>query len=244
MTANELIGRTLRTIGVLASGETATSNEAADAFTILNNMVDTWGTERLTIYTVARTAFNLTASTQDYTIGSGGTFNIVRPVWIVAASIIPDRGASSAQLVELPITNALTVKEWQQIGIKGTTSSYPTAFYYDKTWAAGLGQISVWPVPDNSNAQLVLYTPTALTQFTDPTTAYTFPPGYEEALRYQLALRLAPEFGVDLSPDVRLLASQTFANIKRANTSPDVLGIDPALRAEGGRYNWRTDGYR
>ena len=218
MTANDLIGRTLRSIGVLASGETATSNEVSDALTILNNMVDTWGTERLTIYTVARTAFNLTSSTQDYTIGSGGTFNIARPVWIVAA--------------------------WQQIGIKGTTSTYPTAFYYDKTWTAGLGQISVWPVPDNSNAQLVLYTPTALTQFADLTTAYTFPPGYEEALRYQLALRLAPEFGVNLSPDIRALASQTFANIKRANIRPTVLGIDPALRADGGRYDWRTDGYR
>ena len=63
-------------------------------------------------------------------------------------------------------------------------------------------------------------------------------------MRYQLALRLAPEFGAQVTPDVRMLASDTFANIKRVNITDDVLGIDPALTAHGGRYDWRTDRYR
>lgn len=243
MTANDLITRSLRTIGVLASGETASSDEMSDSFTVLNNMINTWGTERLTIYTVARSVFDLSASTQEYTIGTGGTFNIVRPVWIEGASIITNKSASASEKVELPLTSALTPSKWQDVTIKGITSTYPSEFYYDKAWAAGLGKISVWPIPDNANVQLVLYTPTALTEFADLTTAYTFPPGYEEAMRYQLCLRIAPEFGVDLSPDVRLLASQTFANIKRVNATPNTLGIDAALTARGGRYNWRTDGY-
>ena len=67
MTANDLIERSLRTIGVLASGETATGSDAADSFTTLNGMMDSWATQRLTIYHTARTAFNLTASQQDYT---------------------------------------------------------------------------------------------------------------------------------------------------------------------------------
>ena len=113
MTANELITRALKTVGVLASGETASSDDVADALVVLNNMVDTWATERLTIYTVARTAFDLSASTQDYTIGTGGTFNIPRPQWIVAASIITDKDAASAQKQELPISNAMTIgKRW------------------------------------------------------------------------------------------------------------------------------------
>jgi hypothetical protein len=246
VTANDLISRALKTVGVLASGETASSDDVADALTVLNGMVDTWATERLTIYTTARNVFDLSASTQDYTIGTGGTFNIARPQWIVAASIITNKDASSAQKQELPIPNALTVKQWQEVGIKGLTSTFPTQFFYDKKWTAGLATISVWPIPDNSSCQLVLYTPTALTQFADLTTAYTFPPGYEEALRYQLALRLAPEFGVPVVPDIHRIASETFANLKRVNLSlvSEDLSIDAALLAHGGRYDWRNDRYR
>jgi hypothetical protein len=244
VTANDLITRTMKTLGVLASGETPSSDEIDDGLTVLNNMVDTWSTERLSIYTVARGVFNLSASTQDYTIGSGGTFNIVRPLWIQAASIIPDKTAASSQILELPIPVGLTISQWQEVAIKGLTSTYPTQFFYDDNWVSGKATISVWPIPDNSNCQLVLYTPTALTQFADLTTEYTFPPGYEEALRYQLALRLGPEFGVMVNPDVRVLAAQAFANVKRVNIHTETLGIDNALLAEGGRYDWRTDRYR
>ena len=244
MTANDLIERSLRTIGVLASGETATGSDAADSFTILNGMMDSWATQRLTIYHTARTAFNLTASQQDYTIGTGGAFNIVRPLWIVAASIIPDRNASSAQKIELPIQATMNTTQWQQVAIKGTSSTYPLEFYYDKAWTAGLATISVWPVPSSSTSQLVLYTPTALIKFADLTTDYTFPPGYEEALRYQLAMRLAPEFGRPIGPEVAALAQDTFGNVKRANGTTETLRLDPALSAHGGRYDWRTDQYR
>ena len=244
MTANDLITRTLRTLGVLASGETATGTEVNDSLTVLTNMIDTWATARLTIYTVARTVFDLSSGTQDYTIGTGGTFNIVRPIWIVGASIITDSTASAAQKLELPITQAMTPTEWQEVTLKGLQSTYPLGMYYDRNWTAGLATISVWPIPNVANVQLVLYTPTALTAFADLTTAYTFPPGYEEAMRYQLALRLGPEYGSQVTPDVRMLASETFANIKRVNITDDVLGIDAALLARGGRYDWRTARYR
>jgi|TARA_B100000949_G_C14289143_1_gene456181 hypothetical protein len=241
MTANELITRSLKTIGVLASGETADSGSVSDALVVLNNMVDSWATNRLTIYAVIRNVLDLSASTQEYTIGTGGTFAIVRPVWIARGSLILDRNASAAEKIELPVSGPVTVQEWQRVAIKGTTSTYPTLFYYDKAWTAGLAKVSVWPIPDNSNVQLVLYVPTALTQFADLTTAYTFPPGYEEALRYQLALRLAQEFGAVVSGGLLELARESFADIKRVNLSKATLGIDPALTAQGGRYNWRTD---
>jgi hypothetical protein len=243
MTANELISRSLKTIGVLASGETADSDSVSDSLVVLNNMVDSWATNRLTIYTVTRNVLDLSSSTQEYTIGTGGTFNIVRPVTIERASIILDKNAASTEKIELPIAGPLTESKWQEIAIKGTTSTYPTKFYFDKAWTAGLAKISVWPVPDNSNVQLVLYVPTALTQFADLTTAYTFPPGYEEALRYQLSLRLAQEFGAQVTGPLAQLASDSLANIKRVNITNETLNIDPALSAHGGRYNWRTDGY-
>jgi hypothetical protein len=244
VTANELISRSLKTIGVLASGETASSDNVADSLVVLNGMVDSWATQRLTIYAVTRNVFDLSASTQEYTIGTGGTFNVVRPLSIQNASIILDKNASSIQKIELPITGPVTVSQWQDVAIKGTTSTYPNLFYYDRAWSAGLAKISVWPVPNNSDVQLVLYLPTAVTKFADLTTSYTFPPGYEEALRYQLAVRLSVEFGSQLDQLTYQLAAESFADIKRANLGDETLGIDPALKTSGGRYDWRTDQVR
>jgi hypothetical protein len=81
--------------------------------------------------------------------------------------------------------------------------------------------------------------------FADLTTVYTFPDGYDDALVYNLAVRLAPEFGVGASinlAEVRRLAAETFANIKRINQRPETMSMPTALMGGRGRpYNVRTD---
>lgn len=243
MRADQLIPRAMKTIGALAAGEAASGEETDDALTILNAMVDGWGAQRLTIHIVTRTAYNLTANTQTYTIGTGGTFNQARPVWIPLAGVIPDSTKPATELLELPI-ELLDVQEWWQIPIKGTKATYPLKAYYDREWSAGLGNISVWPIPNVANVQLVLYTPRALVKFADLTTDYTFPPGYEEALKYQLAKRLAPEFGRPWSAELEDLARETFAVIKRANEVLYEAHLDAALISTRRGYNWRSDTYR
>jgi hypothetical protein len=83
--------------------------------------------------------------------------------------------------------------------------------------------------------------PTPLTQFADLTTTdYTFPPGYAEALRYQLALRLAVEFGRPVSEELLALATATFGIIKRPNARAPLLRVDRGMAGQsGGFYDWR-----
>ena len=240
MTAVDAIDRALRLLGVYDPLESASDAERKDGLTALNDMINDWGSQRLTIHTVTRTAgLDLVSGTQEYTIGSSGTFNLVRPSWIEYWGVVPD--PSLTDPLELAMGPPLTVKQWARVPVKSTSGPYPTALYYDYGFASSLGTISVYPVPDSSTPDIVLYTPTAIIEFADlSTTSYLFPPGYRKAIIYNLALELAPEFGVkQINPLVIKGAEDSFANIKRANIRMDDLRVDDALLG-GSPFDWQS----
>ena len=241
--ATDFITVALRKLGVLDAVDTASAEDLAIGKTALDAFVDGLGAERASIYLVKRSVFPLTSGTATYTIGTGGIFNIVRPVWIDRVSIRPDRTASS--VLELPIGPPMTVRAYQSIPIKSTTGSYPTAIYYDQNWVAGLGTITVYPVPNNSLCDLVLYVPTAVVAFADLTTVYTFPPGYERMFYFNLACELAEDFSATPSERTARVARESLAVVKRANSRPTDAALDPSMPGlrGGGRFNLYTDGY-
>lgn len=235
MTVNDLITATMKLIGAIAKTEQPTQDEFADCLSRLNDMIDSWAADRLTIYGVVRTAYNLTSGQQVYTIGESGSpdFNAVRPIWIQDAGIID---TSVNPTYELPM-GILTDDEWSEVTIKGVTSALSWYLYYD--YAYPNGNISVWPVPNVGTLQMALYVPTPVTQFATGTTTIALPPGYAEAIRYNLAVRLCPEFGRPLDPTVVGMAAQTKANIERANQRLYTLGVDATLVGAGrGAFNW------
>lgn len=246
MTATQLAYGALRLCreGLARVGRTGSTEQYADALNRLNDMIDAWGAERITIYVLLRTLQTLASGTASYTIGTGGTIAIVRPATIDHAALIIDLNADPE--TEDPI-DVYTDQEWEGIQQKELTSPYIQGIYFDHGWSAGLATITVWPIPTIATTRLVLYTPQALTAFADLTTNYTFPNGYAEALRYQLALRLAPEFGGLVDPqDTIDRAKKSFALIKRANIRPRQSILDsrtPGI-AERSIYDWRTDTFR
>ena len=231
-TARQLIADSLKVLAVLDPSEAADAADNADAFRSLNSLIDGWGTQRQTIFTVTRSTYTLTANVGTFTIGTGGTFNQQRPLWISnAAYIVPDTDPD----VEVPLW-VLTDQQYAEQSIKDLSSTLPAWLYYNPTSpvATGLGTIYVGPIQDQ-NVTLVLYWPTGVVQFADLTTEYILPPGYDRALRYNLAIELAPLFTV--SPGqmqlVMKLAADSLADIKRANTRLIDLSMDPGLVGRG-----------
>jgi len=49
-TAGEQINRALRLLGVLAEGETTSASVSQDSLMALNQMIDSWNTERLSVF--------------------------------------------------------------------------------------------------------------------------------------------------------------------------------------------------
>lgn len=238
MTGLALISSALKAIGVLGAGETADSEDTTDGLLRLNDLLDALGTERQSMFYVLRTTKTLTASTTSYTIGSGGSINIVRPTIIERAGLIIDTTATTP--VEIPIP-VLTNQEYARDVIKTLTSALSTAIYYDHGWTAGLGIIYVLPIPTVSTTQLVLYTPQALTAFADLVTDYTFPPGYARFLRTNLALELAPEYGRPADPVLVQQAMDSKADVKRSNHRIAEMALPAGLGDSGGIYNIYSD---
>lgn len=239
MTAQTLISAALRLIGALAQSETPPAGDLQNGLEILNGMVDAWRAHRLMIFANSRNVYTLTAGQQDYTIGpSGGTFTVtVRPIYLTNASVIVASGASS---VEIPI-DLWTDEDWAQQRVKTVQSTLPTAVYYNETFP--LGTFSFWPIPSGA-VQVALYWPEPMAQFADLATDYDLAPGYPEAIKYNLAVRLCPEFGRTLDQVVLGLAGESMGVVKRANKTLYDMRVDPALVGGvtgRGTYNYLID---
>lgn len=239
--ASDLSSQALRKLGVLAQGQTASGAQGADALETLNQLVDGWRIDgKVSILAYTRNEYALTANTQRYTIGAGGNFNQTRPEWIEWARVIPDDTLADDEQTELPC-ELFTLQRWAAIVVKALTSTYPIGLYYDHAFdnATERGNIDVWPIPDNSDAALVLYAPSPLAQFADLDTDYDFAPMYPQALVYNLALHLAPEYGREVPDSLLRFAQESKALIEVNNLSIPEARIDAALRQAGG-YDARS----
>lgn len=231
MTVADMINASLRKIGVLASGEVPSANEQSDAFAAFTNMLDSMSNERLIIYSVLREVFALTAGQQTYTFGTGGNFNSIRPQKIENA-YIQAYGTSPISEIKLEIVND---SQYADLVVKTVTSSLPVYVFNDDAFP--LANLSFWPVP-SANVNFVSYSWKPLAAYATTSTVITLPPGYLRMLIYNLAVELAPDFGVPASDQVIAIALQAMKNIKRMNSKPIYLSMDAALGPQKGAFNW------
>tara|TARA_R110000868_G_scaffold336958_2_gene597886 strand:- start:131 stop:826 length:696 start_codon:yes stop_codon:yes gene_type:complete len=228
-TANDLMTYSMKLIGKLGQGETMTADDQTDCFNALNSMLESWWIQRLAVYQILKETFSLVANDVDYTIGSGGNFNTTRPVKIDSAQIRDNS-------MDYPMEQIYS-DEYAAIMNKAVTSTIPYQFYYDNAYP--LATIYLYPVPSSAN-QIILNTWKQLQSFSAVTTTVALPPGYERAIKYNLALEIAPLFGVDVTSGVRKIAAESLGDIKRANETPLYAQLDPAILGRR-RYNIYTD---
>jgi hypothetical protein len=234
-------------IDSLASGEQPSGAESSDALVILNQMLDAFQAERTMIFSVQRftqdvsaNPFFLTAGQQRYTLGTGGNFNIPRPARISRYAILSL--LNPAQPLELPLEE-LTPEGWAgKIPVKNIQSSLPQYVFDDQGFPSR--NLDYWCVP-NIQVQAVFYVWVALTTFPDLSTDITFPPGYLEMLRYNLAIRLAPEWtGGPANPAVMMIAKESKARVESLNIPLIESHCELAIVGTAGKrrvYNWLSD---
>ena len=229
-TARDLIKGSLRLIGALGTGETPAAEDSNEALLALNQMLDSWSTENLVIPNQVREVFPLVADQSSYTMGSGGDFDTTRPLDIFNVLI------QETSTYELPI-QILNAKEHSEITSKQTKSSIPVSVYCENSYP--LETLNFYPVPSEVK-NVVVYSSKPLTNFASLNTTVTLPPGYYKALRYGLAVELAPEYGKAPTPAVINGAIESKENIKRQNIKPSYLDCDAATLSNYPRFNYRT----
>lgn len=231
-TVLDIIKDAMLNIGVIAIEETPSNAEAEQGLRALNLLIDTWQNESLMIYDIQPRVFPFVAGQQSYTIGTGGNFNTPRPIRIV------DAYARDAQGNDYKL-EIISQENYADIITKYTSSPLPTCVYYDSNYP--LSSLFYWPVPSSAAYSAVLWCWVPITSFTSVATNISLPPGYERVMSYNLAMELAPKFGVAVSADIARLAMSSKAQIQTTNYVVNEMGFDADLVGTKGRtFNWLT----
>ena len=207
-TGNQIIQRAGRLIGAIDPGETLTASEAADGLISLNGMLNSWANRGFTVYAQTRESLTLTPATGTYTIGTGGALNTARPLLIINAFI---RSGGYDYPVEV-----IGQREYDAILDKDLSRRPEKLFYLP---AYPLASVYLYPVPDAADA-LHLISRKAVDAIT-LTGDMDYPAGYDEAIAYNLAVRLAPEYGLPVPAAVAAIAVETLdgcINLNLANS--------------------------
>lgn len=210
----------------------------AEAIPAYNRMVGLWNCERPKIFTIRLDTLPLPTS-KVCTIGSGGDFDMPRPQGIQNGVVVLADGARLR-----PMAN-LTDDDWARIAQQDVAGAIPYAFYYDGSFdpLTGLGRVYLYPQA-SSGMSVDWYTWSLLPTVTDNTDQIALPPGYEEAITFNLAVRLASlnPLIANMPEESRRLARKALAVIEAKNSVPPRMTSDYPSRGGGIRSDWYITG--
>jgi len=183
MIANTIIASVLRKLVIIPSGGTPTVNQYADGLEALNDLIRLWSANSSFIYEDTREEITITSGTNSFTLGSTGDYVTGKPVNLLNASLKEDGHEYPLRIIDKNVFENFHDKSQTHrpywIYFRNT---YPNStFYFDST--------------TDVQYTLVLTTMKELTEFSDGTTDLPLPGYYETALKANLLVYLAPEFG-------------------------------------------------
>jgi hypothetical protein len=228
-TSGDQINRALRLLGVLAEGESPSAAVSQDALVALNQMIDSWNTERLSVFSTQDQTFLWPTSTISRTLGPTGDFVGNRPILIDDATYFRDPSTNVSFGVKI-----INQQQYDGIAVKTVTSTYPQVLWINMTYPNI--EMYIYPVP----TRLLEWHFISVQELTQPATLATefaLPPGYLRAFVYNLAMELAPEFGVEPSRQVQRIAMTSKRNIKRINNPDDIMSLPYSIVATRQRFN-------
>ena len=228
-TAGDQINGALKLLGVLAENETPSAATAQDGLTTLNQMIDSWNTERLSVFSTQDQIFSWLPGFMTRTLGLTGDFIGNRPILIDDSTYFRDPASGISFGIKL-----INQQQYNGIAVKTVTSTYPQVMFVNMTYPDIT--MTVYPVPTKV-LEWHIISVTELTQPAVLATVLAFPPGYLRAFKYNLACELAPEFGVEPSPQVSRIAMTSKRNLKRINNPDDIMSLPYSIVATRQRFN-------
>ena len=228
-TANDQINGALRLLGVLAEGETPSAATSQDALAAMQQMIDSWNTERLSVFATQDQVFSWPPGVYERTLGPTGNFVGNRPILVEDSTYFKDPASGISYGLKM-----INQQQYNGIAVKTVTSTYPQVMWVNMTYPDIT--MTVYPVP----TKVLEFHIVSVEELTSPvnlSTNLAFPPGYLRAFKYNLACEFAPEFGVEPSPTVSRVAMTSKRNLKRINNPDDIMSIPYSIVGTRQRFN-------
>ncbi len=228
-TAGDQINSALRLIGQLAEAETPSAAASQDALAALNQMIDSWNTERLAVFSTQDQVFDWPPNVLSRTLGPSGDFVGNRPILLDDATYFIDTASGISYGIKI-----INQQQYDGIAVKTVTSTYPQVIWVNMSYPNI--EMYVYPKP----TKVLEWHFISVEELTKPallSTTLAFPPGYLRAFKYNLACEIAAEFGVEPPPTVQRIAMTSKRNLKRINNPDDVMSIPYAIVGTRQRFN-------
>jgi len=169
-----------------------------------------------------------------------------RPLTIESAFVRVNTNSNGSPIanggLDYPVA-IFALETYEMIGLKSLNGPWPKGLYYQPS--EQLGTIYLWPNPAQGEMHCFSYT-----QFQRYPNLYVeidLPPGYLNAVRWNLAERLMPMFGKTnqlLMAKIEAFAAQAKATVKRTNMRPPQMARypDALLVGKAKDAGWIMDG--
>ena len=221
-------------------GRTANPEQLNDALVALNGMLDSLNIQHDGIYSINNQRYTLAPPKLSYTIGidplgvQHADFPVPRPVRIDQARLVM---TNSPTPVYLPLVIA-TADQWASITVRQVPTTVPQVMYCDYNYP--LSRLFFWGYP-TSSCDVELWQWQPFTAFATITDSVVLPPGYSDMFVYNLAVRLADQFGTVAPPNVQTEARRKLGRVKALNSPSMPMGSND-YGTEGNRYDSGTRG--
>ena len=229
-TAGDLISAAFTKISIA----TPTTAQNASALVTLNDLISILGADLIPPY-ITSYSHSLTIGDYDYTIGSGGNFDTVRPLKIEGCYLKDSSGYDR-------VISILSKKDYNRMYNKDATAP-PSGLYYSPEYP--LGKILFDSAPEQAyDAYFDLWV--NFTEFATSATTVTLPDEYKAFLIYNLAVSLAEDWGRDVSKTLYAMTQESKRIIESLNASNKPVPLarfDTRRIDDGSSWNIVGDDY-
>jgi len=211
-----VLRRSLRLVGAYTSTDSPRPEQLVDAAYALNVMIRAWAIEGL-LWCREFITIPLVAGQNAYPLGPDSPVPMNRPTHVFNCNKKSDNGN------EIPLL-ALTRTDWMVLTNKLNSAGVPVQYYYDRQTVNGI--LYVWPVPSTgTTGSLVLDVDRKMDFMVDTLNAFDMPDEWIETVIYQLAARIAPEYGIPLGERTKLEETAHNLFTKAADYDQDMASI-------------------
>ncbi len=214
---DSIIKAALRKCGVLAKGETPSTEDITDCASALNNIVVRFATLGMPLWKRTELPVTLVLNTQTYTVA-----NSLKAPQVILRDL---NGGTQYELIPK--------SRYDYNKLPSNTTGTPVHFTFNPSLENGT--LTIWPKPDAgavANKALTVVYQKEFDGFFSATDTPDFPSYWTDALIYELAVNIAPEYGVPL-PDRQALKQEAAVYLQQAQgygDEEDSLFVTPDRR--------------
>lgn len=195
----QIVNAALRKLAVLPSGGSANSNQLTEAVVALNSILKAFAADGMPLWAITTFSFTTVAGQNVYDIGVGQTLNTVAPLKLLQAMRAPSGDT------QVPL-NIYPRYDFNILPNLSTITGTPVNLYYQKL-SDDHGKIYLWPYPSDSTTTITLDYHRPFQDMVNSTDNLDFPVYWTQAVTYNLAWALAPEYGIPPT-DRQVLATE------------------------------------